>query len=87
MNPRAPHYKYRSFSSSTGSGKDLESIYGSLRNSFVPASNTTLNAAREPSSPTLSSNNTREPPTHSRSLVKFQPDKSSDVSAHHRSDS
>ncbi|KAG9582254.1 hypothetical protein KCU77_g10310, partial [Aureobasidium melanogenum] len=77
MNPRAPHYKFRPSSSSTSSGKDLESIYGSLHNSFVPASNPTTNGAREAPSPAMG-NSTREPSTHSRSLVKFQPHKSSD---------
>ncbi|KAG9895396.1 hypothetical protein KCU98_g8528, partial [Aureobasidium melanogenum] len=77
MNPRAPHYKFRPSSSSTSSGKDLESIYGSLHKSFVPASNPTLNSAREAPSRAMD-NSTREPPTHSRSLVKFQPRESSD---------
>ncbi|KAG9562557.1 hypothetical protein KCU71_g12962, partial [Aureobasidium melanogenum] len=77
MNPRAPHYKFRPSSSSTSSGKDLESIYGSLHNSFVPASDRTVNGAREAPPPAMS-NSTHEPPTHSRSLVKFQPQKSSD---------
>ncbi|KAG9525544.1 hypothetical protein KCV07_g950, partial [Aureobasidium melanogenum] len=77
MNPRAPHYKFRPSSSFTSSGKDLESIYGSLHNSFVPASDRTVNGAREAPPPAMS-NSTHEPPTHSRSLVKFQPQKGSD---------
>ncbi|KAH0347633.1 hypothetical protein KCU81_g3569, partial [Aureobasidium melanogenum] len=76
MNPRAPHYKFRASSSSTSSGKDLESIYGSLHNTFVPASKPTMNSARE-APPATMSNSTREPPSHSRSLVKFQPHESS----------
>ncbi|KAH0368894.1 hypothetical protein KCU65_g3727, partial [Aureobasidium melanogenum] len=76
MNPRAPHYKFRASSSSTSSGKDLESIYGSLHNTFVPASNLTMNGARE-TPPATMSNSTREPPTHSGSLVKFKPHESS----------
>ncbi|KAH0051551.1 intermediate filament, regulator of G-protein signaling, partial [Aureobasidium melanogenum] len=77
MNPRAPHYRSRPSSSSASSGKDLESIYGSLHNSFVPASTPTMNGTREAPSPAMG-NSTREVPTHSRSLVKFQPQKSSD---------
>ncbi|KAK6005234.1 hypothetical protein QM012_008013 [Aureobasidium pullulans] len=77
MNPRAPHHRFRPSSSSDNSGKDLESIYGSLCSSFVPASTSTMNGAREPSSPAVSIG-TGEPSTHSRSLVKFQPQNSSD---------
>ncbi|CAD0107235.1 unnamed protein product [Aureobasidium uvarum] len=67
MNPRAPHYKFQSASNSNG--KDLESIYGSLRNNFVPASVSppTMSGTYGDLAPALS-DNTRELSTHSHSL-------------------
>lgn len=92
MNPRAPHYKHQSSSSSSISKpRDLDRIYESLSSTFVPASTPTMNSTFVPTStPAASStrgtpsftmsNDTCEPPTHSRSLVKYKP-QSSDVSA------
>jgi hypothetical protein len=80
MNPRAPHYKFPPASASASNGRDLDSIYGSLNETFVPASTPTMSSTRETPTPTLS-NSTIEPPTLSRSLVKYEEPKSSDVSA------
>jgi hypothetical protein len=78
MNPRAPHYKFQSSTSSASNGRDLDSIYGSLRNTFVAASTPTMSSTRETPTPSTS-NSTGEPTSHSRSLVKYKP-QSSDVS-------